>query len=384
MGNPLDPPSRLRVVSLHDRSGVLERVEAHPEAIRPRFAAIADLKSGVAAGYEVLLSLGGDETHAPRRWADEVHPASVGRLEAALVDCALAERERLPTGTSLVVNVSAAGLRSFELREVLTDAGSLEQVVVVVTEDAADDESDRVALEAVREAGGRVGVDETGTGYASLRHVLDLRPDFVRIGNEFVAGIDGDEAKGAIVEAVVSLAGRMDARVIAGGVPGRPELSALRRMGVPLGQGPLFGEPAAAMAPLSPVVADAIRSASPPGEPAAAVAGLIEARPALPWGSSLEEVADAFLEDPLNDVIVLVDERARPLALAERAALLRGEPYERPIMRISPSSPQKAVARRAAARPWLERFHPLVACDRRGVYLGLVRIEQLLDALAQA
>jgi hypothetical protein len=52
-------------------------------------------------------------------------------------------------------------------------------------------------------------------------------------------------------------------------------------------------------------------------------------------------------------------------------------------MRISPTSPQKAVARRAAARPWLERFHPLVACDRRGVYLGLVRIEQLLDAIAQ-
>jgi hypothetical protein len=154
-------------------------------------------------------------------------------------------------------------------------------------------------------------------------------------------------------------------------------------MGLPLGQGPLFGAPGPVMAPLAPTVADAIRRASPPVAPAETVAGLIEARTALPWGSSLEEVADAFLEDPLNDVIVLVDERSRPLALAERAALLRGEPYERPIMRISPTSPQKAVARRAAARPWLERYHPLVACDRRGVYLGLVRIEQLLDAIAQ-
>jgi hypothetical protein len=43
----------------------------------------------------------------------------------------------------------------------------------------------------------------------------------------------------------------------------------------------------------------------------------------------------------------------------------------------------RAVARRAAARPLIERFYPLVACDRRGVYLGLVRVEQLLDALAQ-
>jgi EAL domain-containing protein (putative c-di-GMP-specific phosphodiesterase class I) len=379
----LDPPSRLRVIPLHDRSGLLERIESHPETIRPRFAPLADLRRGVCAGYEVLLSIDGGEALSPRRWADELHSTSVGQAEAALTAVALAERERLPAGAQLLINVSAAGLRSQELRDVLANAGAIDSVTIMVTEDAAEDEGDRVALEAIREAGGHIGVDETGSGYASLRHVLDLRPEFVRIGEDFIAGIDGDAAKGAIVEALISLAGRMAAQVIAGGIPGRPELSALRRMGVPLGQGPLFGTPGAVMAPLAPVVADAIRCASPPVEAAETVAALIEARPALPWGTSLEEVADAFLEDPLNDVIVLVDERSRPLALAERAALLRGEPYERPIMRISPTSPQKAVARRAAARPWLERFHPLIACDRRGVYLGLVRVEQLLDAIAQ-
>ena len=109
----------------------------------------------------------------------------------------------------------------------------------------------------------------------------------------------------------------------------------------------------------------------------------MEARPAIPWGAPIEDLADTFLDDPRHDVLVLVDERSRPLALAERAALLRGEPYERPVMRITPSSPLKAAARRAAGRPVMERFHPLVVCDRRGVYLGIVRVEQLLDALAQ-
>ena len=33
-----DPASHLRVVPLHDRSGILERVESRPESIRPRFA----------------------------------------------------------------------------------------------------------------------------------------------------------------------------------------------------------------------------------------------------------------------------------------------------------------------------------------------------------
>jgi EAL domain-containing protein (putative c-di-GMP-specific phosphodiesterase class I) len=377
-----EPASHLRIVPLHDPAGVMQQI-AQPDAIRPRFAAIADLAGGVAAAYEVLLSIGESEAHAPRRWAQEVGAADAGRLEAALVRAAIAERERLPADTQLFINASAGGLRSPEVRAALTEAGRLESVVVMVAEDAAEGGDINATLEAVREAGGAIGVDETGSGYASLRHVLELRPDYVRVGSAFVSGLDIDEAKGAVVEAVVALAGRMGARTIAAGIPGRPELSALRRMGVPLGQGALFGDPAAAMAPLAPHVAAAIRGATPPVEPAETVAGLIEASPALPWGSTLEEVADAFLADPANEIIVLVDERSRPLALAERAALLRGEPYERPLMRISPTSPQKAVARRAAARPMLERFHPLVACDRRGVYLGLVRIEQLLDAIAQ-
>ncbi len=370
---------------MHDPGGVVERVESQPEVIRPRFSPIADLARGGAAGYEVVLSLGGDENAPPRDWARQVHAEQVGRLEARLIEVALAERERLPVGAYLGVNVSAAGLRSEEVRALLARAGRLERVVVMVTEDAAEDAAGVVAaaLEGVREAGGLIGVDETGSGYSSLRHVLDLRPDFVRVGAEFVAEVDRDQAKAAVVESLAALASRIDAWVIAVGVPGRQELSALRRMGIPLGQGPIFGPVTAVMGPLPAFAAEAIKRASPPVEPAETVAALVEARPALPWGGSLDLVADAFLADPLHDVLVLVDECNRPLALADRASLLRGEPYERPVMRITPTSPAKAVARRAAARPLLERFHPLVACDRCGVYLGLVRIEQLLDALAQ-
>ena len=377
--------SHLRVVDLRDPSGTLGRLEAAPDRLRVAFSPLADLGRGVIAGYEVLIGAPGEEPAAPRAWSADVHPDAAGRLEAVLVRRALAERERLPANTFLLVTVSSAGLRSDELLQVLRGAGRLERVVLVVGDDTAAEEARgvRQAIDAVREAGGTVAVDETGSGYASLRAVLSLRPDFVRVGGDFVFELDRDQAKAAVVETLGALASRIDAWMIAGGITAPAELGALRRMGVPIGQGPLIGPPMDLMGPLPPAVAEEIRKATPPAEAAETVAPLIEARPALPWGGPLEDVADAFLEDPRADVVVLVDERNRPLALAERAALLRGEPFERPVMRITPTSPLKAVARRAVARPLLERFHPLVACDPRGVYLGVVRVEQLLDALAR-
>lgn len=373
------------VVSLHDPAGLAARVASRPELVRPRFAPIADLRRGGIAGYEVLLSLGDERVGPPREWAAELHAQAGGPFEARLLEAALAERERLPANATLGINLSATGLRSAPVRAVLEAAGSLRSVAIMTSADEAVDERGAVreALDVVREAGGQIAVDDTGSGYASLQHLLSIRPDYVRIGGEFVSGVDVDQAKAAVVEAITGLATRIDAWVAATGIRSRQELSALRRMRVPLGQGPLFGAPPAVMGGLTQRATEAIRRAAPPVAPAETVGALIEARPPLPWSSSLDAVADAFLQDPTHDVVILVDERNRPLALADRAALLRGEPYERPVMRITPTSPMRAVARRAAARPLLERYHPLVACDRRGVYLGLVRVEQLLDALAQ-
>ncbi|MEA2142429.1 MAG: hypothetical protein QOI64_859 [Solirubrobacteraceae bacterium] len=383
---PSPDPGRLKVVSLHDPSGLIDRLQRDPASVEARFRPIADLKRGVPAGYEAVMFVGGEgEPRSPAAWGREVHRQGAGTVEAHLVRAALACRDRLPDNAYLALDVSAGALLGEELQRVFADAGRLDQLVIFVSDDThvAPGHAVRKALEAVREGGALVGVDETGSGYASLRQVLSIRPDFVRVGGDFVPEIDRDQAKAAVVETLCALASRIDAWVVADCIPGRPELAALRRMGVPFGQGPMFGVAGAAMAPLPDLVMDAIRQTEPPAAPQDTVASLIEARPALHWGASLEDIADAFLDDPRHDVIVIVDERSRPLAMAERAALLRGEPYERPVMRITPSSPMKAVARRAAARPMLERFHPLVACDRRGVYLGIVRVEQILDALAQ-
>ena len=380
-----DDPRHLRVVSMLEGGGVLERIRGGADRLVAEFDPIVDLQRGVIAGYEVLLSLDGSVPASPRDWSQAAHVQHAGRIESRLVATALRARDRMPEQALLVLAVSTQALVTEEVAAALTEAGRLDRVVIAVADDAGAEEAVGVtpALQAARDAGASIAVDETGSGYAPLRHVLRLRPDYVRIGGELVEEIDRDQAKAAVVETFGALASRIDACILAGAISGSPELGALRRLGIPFGQGPLFGGPSRDAGPLTDEARRALADSTPAPADKDTVAELVEARPALSWSATLEDLADAFLDDPRHDVVILVDERHRPLALAERAALLRGEPYERPITRITPSSPLRAVARRAASRPMLERYHPLVVCDRSGVYQGIVRVEQLLDALAR-
>ncbi|MBA2636975.1 MAG: hypothetical protein H0U79_01935 [Solirubrobacterales bacterium] len=53
-------------------------------------------------------------------------------------------------------------------------------------------------------------------------------------------------------------------------------------------------------------------------------------------------------------------------------------------MRVKATSQVADVARRAMTRPLVDRFDPLLCCDDLGRYIGVVRVERLVDRLAQS
>src|SRR3954465_9110193 len=95
---PPHDQGRLKVVSLHDRGGLVARLDGDPQCAQPRFLPIADLKRGVPAGDEIALSIDGSDALAPHEWSKQVHVGSVGAVEAQLVRTALACRDALPDG----------------------------------------------------------------------------------------------------------------------------------------------------------------------------------------------------------------------------------------------------------------------------------------------
>jgi EAL domain-containing protein (putative c-di-GMP-specific phosphodiesterase class I) len=95
-------------------------------------------------------------------------------------------------------------------------------------------------LESLRGRGVRIALDDVGVGSSNLKMMLDCRPDYFKIDRYFVSGVDSSPGKRATLEAVVHIASRVGAQVVAEGVETKEELAAVSTIGVPLIQGYLF------------------------------------------------------------------------------------------------------------------------------------------------
>ena len=149
----------------------------------------------------------------------------------------------MPTGTALALNVSPALI--VEGRTLKRLLGPIRQAVTLeVTEhrQIVDYEAVRQGL---RDLPATVGlaIDDAGAGFASLRHVIELRPDYVKLDRGLVSGVDGDLARRAIVAGMVHFARNAGCALIAEGVETEAEHETLLDLGVENGQGYLYGRP---------------------------------------------------------------------------------------------------------------------------------------------
>ena len=361
---------------------VLER----PGRVRPHFQPIVDLQRGEVCGYEALARFTGWRGLEPAEVFGAAERVGLGgALEAHMVREVLSARPHVAHNRFLTVNCSPAALLSDEVQGAFAEADRLDAIIVEVTEQTDHDLVRlRDAVNALRERGALIAVDDAGAGYGSLARISALQPHFVKVDRALVANIDGDPVKAAVVETLGDLASRMDAWVVAEGIERLEELDTLIRMRVPLGQGFAFGRPTPGMTELEPELAEHIRGRYHPATLDLAVAPLIEAVPTLPEPVSERALGVLFDRRPGPDHIALVDEHGRPSGIVRRGDHRRGAPPVRSLMLVTADMPVSVVSRRAMARPAEHRFDPLVCTDEGGRYAGLVRMERVIDALAAA
>jgi EAL domain-containing protein (putative c-di-GMP-specific phosphodiesterase class I) len=193
-------------------------------------------------GYEALTRFADGER--PDRVFAAANRVGLGHdFELATLTAAVAASASLkPASAYLSVNVSPEFVRSGLANELLELVRR--PVTVEVTEHVPID--DYAGLrEAVRSLGRgvRLAVDDAGAGFASLRHVLELQPDVVKLDIALVRGIDSDPARQALVAGMVHFSERGAFALVAEGVETEAERDALVGLHVTCGQGYLFGRP---------------------------------------------------------------------------------------------------------------------------------------------
>ena len=203
------------------------------------FQPILDLESGKARWYEALTRFA-DETPPDIRFAAAREAGVEERLEEATARAALDAARDLPADMALSLNFSPAAILGGVL-ERIGDPGR--PVVVEITEHArtADYATLRKTLGKLPWA--TVAVDDAGAGYASLRHILELKPQYVKLDIGLVHEVDVDPARAAMVAGVRHFADVTGTRLVAEGIETEAQAAALRELGVELGQGYLFGRP---------------------------------------------------------------------------------------------------------------------------------------------
>lgn len=196
-------------------------------------------------GYEALCRFRREPYQSPDIWFSNADAVGLGAdLELAAFEKALGALDRLPPPLYLSVNVSPATITSGRLRPLL-DTLPLDRLVLEVTEhDSVSDYSNLVdTLAPLRAAGLRLAVDDTGAGYSSLQHIVQIAPDLIKLDMSLTQRIDTDPARRALASALIFFARETGAQLVAEGVETQAELDTLRLLGVNKAQGYLLGRP---------------------------------------------------------------------------------------------------------------------------------------------
>ncbi|MGX1497947.1 sensor c-di-GMP phosphodiesterase-like protein [Labrenzia sp. MBR-25] len=101
------------------------------------------------------------------------------------------------------------------------------------------------SLEYLRSIGCLIAIDDFGTGYSNLAQIKALNPDLVKIDKMFVddLGSATDCARGAFVQAILSISAAHGMKVCAEGVETMEQLASLRNRNVDYAQGYFFAKP---------------------------------------------------------------------------------------------------------------------------------------------
>jgi EAL domain-containing protein (putative c-di-GMP-specific phosphodiesterase class I) len=181
----------------------------------------------------------------PDRWFATAGEVGLGvNLELLALEGALAGLDDLRAEISVSINVSPDTILSEEFAAIMS-AASIDRIILEITEHETVTRYSALnrTLDPLRKRGLRLAVDDMGAGYSSLRHILRLRPDIIKLDMSLSQGINQDPARRALASALISFSREIGSVLVAEGVETEEDLHTLQSLGVNVIQGFLLGRP---------------------------------------------------------------------------------------------------------------------------------------------
>ena len=237
--------SRAAGTAADDRETAIRAVLAGG-VIPMHFQPALRLSDGSMAGLEALARFGHPAFPTPDRAFAAAARYGLGvELELLAIRSALAELPRIPAEVLVCVNLSAEAVLDPRVQEAVLACADRRIGVEITEHTQVPDYLELIsATERLRAAGIRIVVDDAGAGYASLSHILQLRPSIIKLDIGLVRGVADDPVRRALARSLVGFADEIGAVLVAEGIETAAEHDALRRLGVHYGQGYLLGAPA--------------------------------------------------------------------------------------------------------------------------------------------
>ena len=214
---------------------------------------VVDLDGGAIVAYEALARPNTEKIDiSVERMFSSAQRMGLGRdLDWLCRRAALAGATWMPPGMPLFINCGISALldplhRVDQMLLVLEAVGRRpEEVVLEITERELVGDLGRLrqVVATYRQHGFRFAIDDVGEGHSTLEVLAATEPEFVKVARSLVIEAWNRGPQAAIC-AVVAFARSIDAQVIAEGIEDEGLATAMRHLGVELGQGYLFGRPA--------------------------------------------------------------------------------------------------------------------------------------------
>ena len=159
-------------------------------------------------------------------------------------------KDRLGYCVPVSVNVSRVDIFDYDLvdhmKGLMAEFGlKPEEFLLEITESAYTQNSAQIisTVNALREAGFHIEIDDFGSGYSSLNMIASLPMDALKLDMEFMRNAFKERKNTRMLDAVIDIAYSLDVPTIAEGVETAEQMLALKAMGCDIVQGFYFSRP---------------------------------------------------------------------------------------------------------------------------------------------